>query len=618
MRIGYENGVIDDQLVASASITLSSPPSNMIIDGMDTKYKSLASGDLLISMREKTTSDGYDLPASITQDYTNIITSGADLTAVNWTGGNLTKTLTELSVEGNLLTKLEVTGSTGQVSDIANGLVSAGVSIVGSLALRNGDLAGSEKTWIILAGASTVIDIELEWSTKLFTETTGSVLHANWIDDDTVELFLTGVTGNTDLQYLIQPNLSDRVGSYIYVTACQTVDNTTTMFPFVDGSKTADIINQTFEMPNKFTRRIRFTPNYAYNTADPDRMVYSWLVSATQKQQVYYEESDDTFTLVWQDGGTVRTMKSQVFDDGSSFVDINQPLDMIISLNLTSGGVNDSRFIIIPQTGAISEDTSFSGAPDVRTTTFPSTSVGSLSGVQHIDSLYEFDRVYQGLLVGAVSSSSDVDLIVQSQTLLLEAVPPSVLPIRASMCVLNAHNMIAGDTATLKGYDTYVSDTESVAYTFTFQEYGMAVIFDEVSYFWEIELNVASPVEIGGLFLGTHLITPAYEIGAKTIHKTTDDNTISKSGQLNGDEGYDYRVASYLFPWITEAEKALWLTFWRAVGTRKQFYLLQYPDRQDIQPVFYCFFTSSEFKLEEHEGNRSVYKDVPISIREVF
>lgn len=190
--------------------------------------------------------------------------------------------------------------------------------------------------------------------------------------------------------------------------------------------------------------------------------------------------------------------------------------------------------------------------------------------------------------------------------------------ITASMCCINAHNMQSGDTITLKGYPTESSSTASVTYSLDPNEYGTATIFDEATYFWEIELSVASAVEIGGIFLGTHLITPAYEIGAKTTWKVTDTYSKSKSGQLYGDEGYYYRTASYLFPYITEDEASDWLAFWKYVGTIKPFYLLQFPDAQDRQPLMYCHFTSKDFPLQEHEGNRSLYKDVPVSVEEVF
>ncbi len=194
----------------------------------------------------------------------------------------------------------------------------------------------------------------------------------------------------------------------------------------------------------------------------------------------------------------------------------------------------------------------------------------------------------------------------------------NAVSINASMCVLNAHNMVSGDTATLKGYPTATSSSASVTESFTFQEYGMAVIFDEVDLFWEIELTVTNQVEIGGIYLGPHLITPAYEIGARTDHIVHDSYSMSGSGQLFGDEGYEGRKNNWLFPWIAETEKPDWLTFFRAVGTIVPFYLLQYPDRQDIQPVIYCHRTNKTFKLEEHEGNRSLYKDIPLSTEEVF
>jgi len=67
----------------------------------------------------------------------------------------------------------------------------------------------------------------------------------------------------------------------------------------------------------------------------------------------------------------------------------------------------------------------------------------------------------------------------------------NVLSITASMCCINAHTLVAGDTAVLKGYPTEDSSTASVTYEFTFQGYGMAIIFDEVDLFWEIELTTA-------------------------------------------------------------------------------------------------------------------------------
>lgn len=194
----------------------------------------------------------------------------------------------------------------------------------------------------------------------------------------------------------------------------------------------------------------------------------------------------------------------------------------------------------------------------------------------------------------------------------------NVESISASICVINAHNMVSGDTASLKGYVDEDTGTPTVTYNFTLYEYGMAIIFDEADLFWEIDLSVTSAVTIGGIFLGEHLVTPAYEIGASTKHVTTDTSSKSKSGQLYSNEGYIERVANYLLPHLTEIEKPDWLTLWSTVRNSKSFYLLQYPDSQSIQPVFYCHFTMNSLDFQEHEGNRQVYKDVSIKIEEDF
>lgn len=190
--------------------------------------------------------------------------------------------------------------------------------------------------------------------------------------------------------------------------------------------------------------------------------------------------------------------------------------------------------------------------------------------------------------------------------------------ITASMFCVNNHNLLEGDTFTLSGYTTETGTTPSVSYTFTYHEYGMAMIFDEATYYWAVTFNTTNILEIGGIFLGTHLITPAYEIGASTTHTTTDSYSVSKSGQLGGDEGYYKRLATYLLPHVTEEQKQELLDLWLEVGTRKQFYLLQYPDRQDIQQLFYCHLTSNSMVFQEHEKNRSLFKDLSISIEEVF
>lgn len=192
------------------------------------------------------------------------------------------------------------------------------------------------------------------------------------------------------------------------------------------------------------------------------------------------------------------------------------------------------------------------------------------------------------------------------------------LPSPVSMACINAHNIGENDTVILKGYADDTTSTASVEHTFEIKEYGMAIIFDEETYFWEIDLEVDNPIEIGSIFLGTHLITPAYEIGSKTEWITNDKYTISKSGQLFGDEGYYKRIADYLLPYITVDEADDWLTFFKSVGTRNAFYLLQFPGSQDRQPLFYCHLRNNTYKLEEHEGNRSLFKNVPFQIEEVF
>jgi hypothetical protein len=206
---------------------------------------------------------------------------------------------------------------------------------------------------------------------------------------------LANLTDDVQIRCYGSNNATD--AEFTYWSEVQLVDDDEIiMFPFVDGTHAADTIDETQTLPDKCTIVLKgIEPRFSYDTAESIRL-FAWRNDATHVLRLNYVTASDVYRVSWIDGGTDRALNSQQFDDGSSFTDLNQRLDIYISLDLVSGGTNDSRFIVIPQeSGSLNEDTSWSGTPDVKTSTFTTLSIGHESNTQQADSIYETFRILQ-------------------------------------------------------------------------------------------------------------------------------------------------------------------------------------------------------------------------------
>jgi hypothetical protein len=130
------------------------------------------------------------------------------------------------------------------------------------------------------------------------------------------------------------------------------------------------------ELPSKFSFLFEWEPTFSYDTAS-EKKVISWTLSATQFFTISYVVSPDQFQVLWQDGGTFRTLNSQQFDDGTSHTDLNQKLRFIVSIDLTTGTTAGSSFTVEPlETGSSSTDTTWSGNIDSKTSNFQQLAFG--------------------------------------------------------------------------------------------------------------------------------------------------------------------------------------------------------------------------------------------------
>lgn len=105
---------------------------------------------------------------------------------------------------------------------------------------------------------------------------------------------------------------------------------------------------------------IRVLPQFAYDTGD-DQPVWSWYVDANTYLTLFYDAGTDQYHVKYKDGGTERTMESTTTytSDGQ----LQVWTDLAVSINF---GTSEVLYI-----DRSSEDTSWSGAEDSKTSYFP-------------------------------------------------------------------------------------------------------------------------------------------------------------------------------------------------------------------------------------------------------
>ena len=368
------------------------------------------------------------------QAYTNLVTDPTDLTTANWTNTNSTDEISTLSINGNLFTKIiNSSASLGYNYQIFSGSFSS-LILTGQVTIKKGfsNTNWTRFTIYNVLTTNNIFELRLDWDS--FDSVPGIVvsgvlLDYNWIDSETLTInFKTDALVNLtdDVQVRCYASNNAIADEYTYFSEVQLIDSSSiTMFPFVDGTHSADVINETFTMPDKFAVRLKIDPKFAYDTGiTPHNMIFN--VDNTHRFNCYFSSGNNFYQVRWSDGTNVARLSSQQFDDGSSLTDINQKLDIIIFANLSSGGINDSALIVIPQeSGSINTDNLWvmdSGAsPDVKSSTFPTLSIGYDAAINQADSDIEYLRIYDWDGVKpTITSSDDVDTYFIGQVPLFE------------------------------------------------------------------------------------------------------------------------------------------------------------------------------------------------------
>ncbi|MCP4343922.1 MAG: hypothetical protein GY795_00145 [Desulfobacterales bacterium] len=566
----YTDNQADNAVITSPESSIFNPPSNVKDSRLSRVFKGEEQTSLQIA--------GSGSLKNISQAYTNLVTDPTDLTTANWSEGNATATDSGETINGYKL--WTVTGdSVGTYRAIQNtAFVCTSDVIVFRAIARKGN---SDRSLMVLRNNTTAANVAQiaisSFSSKDISAGDGATLLSSlWLDDDTVALVglanTSSITIGDSLEIRVYSNGSVSDQTNTLWTQPQITQGLETRFPFVNGTHLADVIDETFTMPDRFIVDTTLSSNFQYN-ATPIHTIFEWTVSADIKARVDYEPISDVFRMVWDDNN-FQSMSSQQFDDGTSFTNINQRIRFICSYNTVSGGISDSRFIVIPlDSGSINEDSTWSGTPDVKSSTFPTLSIGNTSGGNQADSEYEYLRVYEGLLVGDVTTSADADALLKDKKILFDQTYQQ--KITATDLLIANSTINDGDTVLLQGNDVDSWGTgtplyETVAWSKNITQHN----FTKSTYqYYRIFVNSSNVIAIGRVYLGTRLIPP--ELSPTLIHNRISASLKSRtiSGQSNQDSRYFYSTVDVSYPAVTKAQKAVLISMFESVDVGTPFFV---------------------------------------------
>jgi hypothetical protein len=587
----FTNNQIDIATVSSPDATVNYPASNV----QDSRLSRIFMGDSSIDLN--ITGDGA--PKNIFQAYTNQVQDPTDLrsSGSNWTAANTTDAISTLSINGNLFTKISNSGANSGYNYQNFTTSFTNLILTGQVIIKKGSSAGNTTRFRIrnTTAAATIFALDIDFDnagSSPGTPSAGTLLDYIWYDSETLLInfkceALANLTDDVELRCYGSNNATD--AEFTYWSEVQLIDDAEIiMFPFVDGTHAADFIDATQTLPDKCTIDMVIEPKFANDTG-ANKFMLGWRLSATSLMQILYSQGSDYFKVNWGDG-TVTTLDGDI-----GATDINQRFRLIVSLDLVSGGQGDSRFIVIPlESGAVVEDNTWSGTPDIKTSTFNTLNIGYSSAGGQADSIYEYLRIYEGLLVGTVTSSATADALLVDKKIIFEK--EYMTRLTATDLLIAGTTINAGDTITLRANDVDSFGTgspvdESISYD------GSDILthtFTKASYqYWRLSVNSGNVIDIGRPYLGESFSTVGIGTRISDTRESNSVKSISVSGQSYLDERYINILVSVRFPKLTHTQKADLIEQFESIDIGKPFFVTFNETCTDLTTLYVTLDQSS-------------------------
>jgi len=361
-------------------------------------------------------SNSIPISEKVLESYSNKVLDSTNLTTANWINTSSTDVILNESYNNHLFTEVKNTTTVnGYVAQTFAGSTFTNTEVYVKGIIRKGNTNSGAVEFF---ETSSQLNVTVDFDTKGFTVTAGTLIRSTWIDDYTVEVFAVTdtftITNSSELRCYTGSLATTGSAKF---TEMMILDITEEFdFPFVEVSYTQSLHTESFNLPNELTFDIQASPLFKYNTA-VNKVLFSYYIDATHKLTCQYNALNDQFEILWQDGTTEVKLVSQIFDDGTSFEDLNQKLRFIGSLNLL-GTVNDSRFIVIADT--VNEDTSWSSTPDNKTSIFTNFELGAENSTNIFYGNINYIRFYDGLLTDTIATNIDADKVFINKQVIFE------------------------------------------------------------------------------------------------------------------------------------------------------------------------------------------------------
>lgn len=354
---------------------------------------------------------------------TNLVADPEDLTTANWEDwGAVTESLSDYyTSKGQRYTKMTAGGAGGGKAQHITFTGDAIKSYQGWL--RRG--SETVNTWIGIFdgfGAGTWKGlISVNWTTKVVACAVGILQDYEWDGDDAV--WISGITDSITVahtNYVLI--LTDTNGAYFYATAFQ-VEDAIYPSPYIDKFRwpmqvrpVNKRVDYAVTMPSKFVFKIKVRPWFTYDTATYP-MLATWYIDGTHQLIIYYALDEDTLKVYWVDGGTVRVLSTEQFDNGAAFDDLNSELILFGAVDLTTATGNN-RFFAIVAGAKQGEGAAWGGAPDALTSSFTILSIGHRAGANLADSLIHSAKfwTWTGAALGTLNTEADIDRVTAALT----------------------------------------------------------------------------------------------------------------------------------------------------------------------------------------------------------
>lgn len=340
--------------------------------------------------------DPVNLPFVMGKGFTNSVVDSLDLSSDNWTKTDTDVNDSGMTVASEIL--WELVSNTTSLSHIDSFDIDAfSVKYMVSIIVKKGNM--DQVGLDVYGNGVSEGTVDIVFSTQTITPSNGAVVHrVEWLESDMVRVhFLTDVLDGTYtyvLRLFVDTNSPYVVDDFTYFTQPQmTFDER--LLPFIETTEEEGLVTHPYFMSDIFTIDTVIKPMYLYDVVF-DQGVIALIPDdeATMgegKLLLRYDTGTSKFIVEWMNSGTLRTLTSNQFDDGSSFDNINQSLRFIISLELSLGGINDSRFIVlsVDDDVILNEDTAWSGTPDIKSLNFKDLTIsrGVLKGTNLGDKL---------------------------------------------------------------------------------------------------------------------------------------------------------------------------------------------------------------------------------------